>query len=226
MEVTARHNYLKMSPRKVSLVARSVVGLPVTEAEDCLSTLNKKASTPLLKLIHSAVASAANNLDVAKEHLYIKALKADQGPTLYRWKPRAFGRATPIRKRSTHLTLVLGVEEGHKIAPASAKSKKEGIDKPKLVTSLGEMLKRRERAESQQKETPPEHPKNDFTDKRLKYKKRTASTRPVLPTGVSGESDGLKTHSDAKDQTKEIDKRKVKDYGKGFIKRIFSRKTG
>lgn len=107
MEVRAKLRFLKISPPKVRLVVDIVRGLPISEAEAQLQFMNKKAALPVLKLIRSAAANAENNHKLKKEDLYIKRIMVDQGPTLHRWRPRAYGRAAPIRKRSSHVTVIV-----------------------------------------------------------------------------------------------------------------------
>jgi len=114
MEVKAQVKYIKISPRKVRLVVDVIRGLKIDKALDQLNFLNKKAVRPIEKLINSATANAENNFELEKDNLFIKEIKVNEGPTLHRWKPRARGRATPIRKRTSHICLVLGelVESG------------------------------------------------------------------------------------------------------------------
>lgn len=108
MDVKARTRYLRMSPRKVRLVIDAVRGKTVAQARIQLRFMNKAAAEPVLKLINSAVANATNNFGLAEEEgLRIKSLVADGGPILYRHRPVAMGRSTPIRKRTTHITLIL-----------------------------------------------------------------------------------------------------------------------
>jgi large subunit ribosomal protein L22 len=107
MEVSAKLRFLRMSPRKVRLVVDVIRDLPVEEAENQLVFLNKKAGRPVLKLLKSAIANAENNSKLSKDNLYIKKITVDQGPTLKRWRARAFGRAAMIRKQSSHITIIL-----------------------------------------------------------------------------------------------------------------------
>ena len=107
MEVTAKTKYLRVAPRKVRLVIDLVRGLDVTPAREQLRFVNKAAMTPVIKAIDSAIANAEHNFKLDRHNLYVKKITADQGPTLKRWLPRAFGRATQILKRTTHLTVVL-----------------------------------------------------------------------------------------------------------------------
>lgn len=116
MEIKASLNHLRMSPRKARLVLDVVRSLPVDKALEQLQFINKLAAEPILKLIKSGVANAEHNFNLDKDNLYIKEIKADGGMTIKRWMPRAHGRATTIRKRSCHITLVLGelVDSGKK----------------------------------------------------------------------------------------------------------------
>lgn len=114
-----------MSPRKVRLVVDLVRGLDVAPALAQLRFLRKAAAMPVTKLIESAVANARHNFKLEPAKLYIKTITADGGPTMKRWRSRAFGRAAPIRKRSTHISVVLA-ERGAE----AAKSLKSALLKP------------------------------------------------------------------------------------------------
>lgn len=118
MEIKASLNNLRMSPRKARLVLDVVRGLSVEKALEQLQFINKLASEPILKLVNSGIANAEHNFNLEKNNLFIKEIKADGGMTIKRWMPRAHGRATTLRNRSCHITLVLGevVESGKKEA--------------------------------------------------------------------------------------------------------------
>ena len=107
MEIKASVRHLRMSPRKVRLVIDMIRGKHVTEALDILAFCNKWAKRPVIKLLNSVIANAKHNFNLENENLYIKTIKADGGPMLKRWRPRAFGRASTIRKRTTHIEIVL-----------------------------------------------------------------------------------------------------------------------
>lgn len=119
MEVHASLRYLRMAPRKVRLVIDSVRGLKATDAVSRLSFMKKDAARPVLKLIQSAMANAAHNFHLSKEGLKVATIMADGGPTLKRSRPRAFGRSAPIRKRTTHITLILSTDEVPSVKPAT-----------------------------------------------------------------------------------------------------------
>src|SRR3989338_4447309 len=110
-EVTAQLNFLRMGPRKVRLVVDLVRGKKVLRALDVLSLLNKKASGPIKKLLESAIANAKHNFSLAADDLKIEKITVDGGPMLKRWMPKAHGRATPVRERTSHIKLVLSVVE-------------------------------------------------------------------------------------------------------------------
>ncbi len=107
MEIQAQLNYLRISPRKVRLVCDMIKGLNYNVAKDQLNYLTKRSAYPIAKLIDSAVASATNNYDLVKNNLYIKDIRVDAGPILKRHKPKGFGSAMPIAKRTSRVTLVL-----------------------------------------------------------------------------------------------------------------------
>lgn len=112
-------NNLRIAPRKVRLVAALIKKMPVQEAEALLKFQGQRAALPVLKLLKSGVASAANNFSLSPEDLFIFNIFIDEGPMLKRFMPRAFGRAGAIHKKTSHITLVL--EE--KIGGAKIKKK-------------------------------------------------------------------------------------------------------
>lgn len=107
MEVKAHLNRLRISPRKVRLVADLVRKLDVDEAREQLEFLNKKPTDLILKLINSAVANAKNNFDLDENNLYISEIFVNEGQTMKRWRSRAMGRAARINKRTCCVTVVL-----------------------------------------------------------------------------------------------------------------------
>ncbi len=106
-EVTAKLYNYRQSPRKVRLVADAVRGRSIKDALDVLSFIPKRAALPLQKLVASALANA-KNLEVALDNLVVKELTVNAGATLYRRRPRSKGMANPIRKRTSHVVVILG----------------------------------------------------------------------------------------------------------------------
>ena len=107
MKVTAKLNNLRISPRKVRLVTDSIKGLDVNDATVHLGNLVKRSSDPIEKLLRSAIANAENNLGLDRNNLYVYDVLVGEGPTLKRWLPRAYGRATGLLKRSSKISLTL-----------------------------------------------------------------------------------------------------------------------
>jgi len=107
MEVTARARYVRVSPQKARLVTDLVKGKKVEEALSILAFTQKAFAKTLTKLINSAVANAQQNNKMDVDTLMVKRIAVDGGATLKRHIPRAMGRATMIRKRTSHITVVL-----------------------------------------------------------------------------------------------------------------------
>lgn len=96
-----------MSPRKVRLAANLMKGKSAEEADSALDFLARRAAKPLRKLLKSAIANAKHNFNIEKDNLFVEKITVDKGPTLKRFMPRARGMASPIRKRSSHITIIL-----------------------------------------------------------------------------------------------------------------------
>jgi large subunit ribosomal protein L22 len=111
MNITAKLNDYRQSPRKVRLVGGLIRGKKAEEAIDILTVTIKRASDPLIALVKSAIANAKANFNLTPDVLFVKSLTVDNGAILYRRMPKARGMATPIRKRVSHITLTLGVKE-------------------------------------------------------------------------------------------------------------------
>jgi large subunit ribosomal protein L22 len=110
MKAHARMNHVRQSPYKVRRVLDLVRGMPVEDAEDVLTHTQRRASDVILKCLRSAIANAEHNMALDRDELFIAEAYADEGPTLKRWRPRARGRATRIRKRTSHITIVVADE--------------------------------------------------------------------------------------------------------------------
>ncbi|MCK6513949.1 MAG: ribosomal protein [Pseudomonadota bacterium] len=116
MESTAILRFARVSAQKARLVADLIRGRDVGQALEVLTFTNKKSAPLIKKLIESAVANAEHTSKVKSSEvdidaLYVKSIMVDQGTTLRRFRPRAQGRATPIRKQTAHITVVLGTRE-------------------------------------------------------------------------------------------------------------------
>ena len=112
MEALAKLRFARIAPRKARLVADLVRGMGVDEAVEVLSFTRKKSAPMISKLIQSAVSNAeVSNPGVDVDELFIQRIFVDEGPTLRRYRPRAHGRATRVRKRTSHITVVLSAAE-------------------------------------------------------------------------------------------------------------------
>ncbi len=107
MQVVAKLNNLKIAPRKVRLVSNVISGMQVKDALIELSTQVKRSSEPMEKLLRSAIANAEHNFGLDPSNLYISSSIVGEGQRLKRWQPRAFGRANPIMRRLSKITLIL-----------------------------------------------------------------------------------------------------------------------
>jgi ribosomal protein L22 len=109
--VRAHAKYVRSSARKARLVCDNIRGRSVEEARAILALTPRAVARDWSKLLESAVANAEHNHELVGEDLYVKAVHADEGPTIRRFRPRAMGRATKIRKRTSHLTILLTPKE-------------------------------------------------------------------------------------------------------------------
>jgi large subunit ribosomal protein L22 len=107
MESRATLKYLRLAPRKARLLVDLVRGRGVEDALGILDATPKRAAKVVAKNLRSAVANAENQQNVDVDRLFIKRAWVDEGPTASRWMPRAQGRATPIQKKTSHITIVL-----------------------------------------------------------------------------------------------------------------------
>ncbi|MBU4346987.1 50S ribosomal protein L22 [Patescibacteria group bacterium] len=197
MEIKAKAKHIKMSPRKVRLVVDVARGKEVQAALEQLKFVNKLAVKPVVKLINSAVANAKHNFEIEPDNLYVKEIKVDEGPTLRRWMPRAFGRATPLRKRTSHINLILseikesGVKQAKKQkieAPIKLESKPKEEGEVKIIDKTKEIKEKME-------------------------EKEAASEKDKSIVDLRGEGRGKHTKIEGKSH-------------KGFVGKIFRRKSG
>ena len=139
--VTASLSNFRITPRKMRLVASLIKGKSVSEASAMLSVTTKHSAEPLLKLLNSALANA-KNLGISTEGLYVKECRVDGGLTMKRHMPGSRGSAFPIRKKTSHVSLVLS-EKGAKaisspkaekvITEPAPKAKKPAVKKAKTA---------------------------------------------------------------------------------------------
>ena len=110
VQVRAVAKYIRTSPRKMRLVADLIRGKSAQEAWNILEFTPKRATGPMKKVLESAIANAQNNNDLSPETLNVWRVMVDEGPTLKRFRPRARGRASAIKKRTCHITMIVAPE--------------------------------------------------------------------------------------------------------------------
>lgn len=112
MEARASARFVRISPRKARIVVDLIRGKKVEDARNVLRFTERAAAEVVEKVLNSAVANAERNLHVKAEDLIVGATFVDEGPTLKRIRPRAKGSASPIRKRTSHITVIVNSREG------------------------------------------------------------------------------------------------------------------
>ncbi|MBA3307132.1 MAG: 50S ribosomal protein L22 [Chloroflexi bacterium] len=112
MRVSATAKYIRRSTRKTRLVTQAIVGKRVEEAAAMLQFMPQGAAKEVAKVLKSAAANAENNHDLSLDDLFVAEAIANEGPTMKRWRPRAQGRAFPIHKPMTHVTVTVENREG------------------------------------------------------------------------------------------------------------------
>ena len=139
MDIKAQLNFLHIAPRKARLVASLIRGMRVRPALDELRRMSMRPAAPLAKLLDSALASARHNFQLPDDDLYVKEVRVDEGTVLKRSRPRAFGRTAPIRKRTSHISLVLatiGIDRAG--APARVGARQEPVVRDATVEDVRE----------------------------------------------------------------------------------------
>ncbi len=112
MNITAEAKSVKMSTRKVRLVADAIRDLSIAQALQALTLLDKRAASPLKKTIESAMANAVNNAQLAKDSLTISEIIVNEGQAMKRYHPSTRGRIHPYKRRTTHIRVTLAGEKG------------------------------------------------------------------------------------------------------------------
>ena len=143
-----RHS--RMSPYKVRQVLDLIRGQDVDRAAEMLSLGDREAAVTVGKVLASAVANAVHNDGLDAEELFVSACYADEGSTLKRWRPRARGRATRIRKRTSHITVIVSRLPDDRIARRRAQQAASGSQRSRRVAGS----RRRQRAETAESTTP------------------------------------------------------------------------
>ena len=133
MRITASVKEIRVSPRKVRLIADSIRSLSLSEAQDALSVIDKRGGYAMEKVLKSAIANAVNNKNLDRSNLYIADVNISEGQSLKRYRPSTRGRIHRYKKRSSSVRIVL---EERVVAPAIAAPKAEPkVEEPKAKVS-------------------------------------------------------------------------------------------
>ncbi|MCO5315843.1 MAG: 50S ribosomal protein L22 [Solirubrobacterales bacterium] len=111
MLVRASAKYVRVSPRKARLIADQIRGRHIDDVRALLRFSPRAVSTEFTKVVESAAANAENNHGLIGDEMVVHEVRVDEGPTLKRFRPRAQGRATPIHKRTCHISVALTPED-------------------------------------------------------------------------------------------------------------------
>jgi len=212
MLIVSKLNYLRISPRKVRLVADLIRKQRVEQAERILNFIVKKAARPLIKLLKTAVADARNNFHIDESNgLYISKIIVNEGPKYKRWRPRSRGMANQIKKRTSQITLVLETVKAKKEIK-TAKTGKGQVSEQKVSFIEKTKVKQKKKILRKEKGTPA---KKEITSNQVGIKSKQLSPSRVLKSKIR---EGK--------QRSEIETSKPKPKIKrGLIKRIFRRKS-
>ena len=200
MEVQAKAKWVRTSPRKVRLVARTLRNLPVSEALVACSFMPKAAARDVAKVIRSAQANAENNFNLVKDDLVIKDIRVEPGPMLKRGQPRAMGRLFSIFKRTSHITAIVEDRPGVvKRRTAALPRAPQPASRPKPAAAAAARAAAVEPATTESDErVAPARPKKAKAES-----KTPASKAPVEGKKTEAKKTDAKKKDDGKKDTKE-----------------------
>ncbi len=171
MQIKSHLNYLHIAPRKTRLVAGLIRGMDLGRAERELEHAHNRAALPILKLLRSAQAGAKFSYQLQKEQLYVKSITVDSGPMLKRSRPRAFGRSAPVRKKTSHITLIVEAKKGFESASAQrSRAREKPIVRDAMREDMKKEIMRRPPDQREEREVPQARPKKGFLQRVFKRK--------------------------------------------------------
>jgi len=197
MQVSAKLNNFRKSPRKVRLVAKALRGLGIKEAENQLKFLIKGSAPGFEKLLKSAIANAENNFGLDKDNLFVKDVIVNESAKLKRWLPRAYGRATPILKRASDIEMILAEK-------VEGKGRKK-IEKKQEIKDV----------EQEEIERKPSFAKAPADDKSLAGRSE----------GEEEKKEEKREAIKEREEKEFLDEKKKTTGARGFFRRVFRRKS-
>jgi large subunit ribosomal protein L22 len=184
----ARAKFVRVTPMKARRVVDLIRGLPAREALTVLQFAPQAASEPVYKVLASAVANAENNERLDPDTLLVSQAYVDEGPTLKRFRPRAQGRAFRIRKRTSHITVV--VETDAAPAPVKKAAKKTAAKKTTATSAAAKTTAKNTTAKAQPSATRPAKKAAEAPAKKAAAKKTTAKKAPAKKADTSESAKG------------------------------------
>ncbi|GBE16273.1 50S ribosomal protein L22 [bacterium BMS3Abin15] len=166
MKAIAKISNLRISPKKVRLVAGLVKGLDVSDARVYADNTIKKSSPYIIKLLNSAIANAENNFGLDKDNLYIYDIQVGEGVKLKRWMPRAYGRATMILKRSSNVLITLEERVEGKNRKTKEQLAKEKKEREEARKKEEKEIKKEKKEEEKDEEKTEEGFKKEFKEEK------------------------------------------------------------
>lgn len=131
IQIKAQLNGLRISPRKVRLLVGLIKRKDVEAALDQLAHMAKRPSVPLVKLLESAIANAENTYKLNRDTLFIKEMTVDEGVKLKRYRPKGFGRTSPIEKKTSRISVVLEAREKSEKPKTKNEKRTSDVQNPK-----------------------------------------------------------------------------------------------
>jgi len=184
MEIKAHAKFLRLSPRKARLVVDAIRGKNAQKALSFLKVMPKKAAHEIYKVLKSALANAEHNFGMKKDDLTIKTIVADQGPTFKRFRPRARGSADTIRKKMTHLLIILESSTG-------AKPQAQSQPKPEIIKEKVEKTKETQKDNKAKDKVQTKGRTEKVVEKEKTKEEKTISAKPKAKPPVYNEK-GIK----------------------------------
>ena len=180
IQAEAHARFIRLSPRKARLVTNLVKNMWATDALTQLQFTNKKSAKYVYDLIKSAMANAENNFKLKKENLFVKTITCDSGPKLKRFMPRAQGRATPMRRPTTHMHVLLEERQSNRKVkanlPKGRKEKSETNAQPADINESTEqknLPNKKQGGRSQIDKTGEQDKANKVTQKRRLFNRKS-----------------------------------------------------
>jgi large subunit ribosomal protein L22 len=182
-EAAATARFIRMSPTKARQVVDLIRGRHIEDARRVLAFTQRAASVPVAKILNSAVANAEHNHELPADELVVTRAWVDEGPTLRRFRPRALGRATRIRKRTCHISVVVGRDEAtlralfEPPAPKQTARKKTTAKKPTAKKTTTKKTSRKKKTAKKTAKTTAKKPTAKKTTTKKTSRKKTTGKK-------------------------------------------------